>query len=240
MQRDGTVHRRFEIVVAGRPGESPTAGEGLPELVRADDGSVLRLSYAPGGRKLGSHAGRPVYGSIVEAMGDEPTASPARRGGWWVPDVDATDPSIAAVGALDEVGVPLGPERGGGMFDATATDAAFALDRTATAARGLRPEFSRMAVLARVAAWHDPHATPPSARLPRGGEPLAALMRGILGEPLDPLPVIEDARPGDGGRPDAAPVVPSEPPPTPAWSRRWGVMLLVGVCLVAGVVLVRC
>jgi hypothetical protein len=181
-----------------------------------------------------------VYGSIVEALGEEPTASPAQRAAWWVPDVDATDPSIAGAGALDEVGVPLGPERGGGMFDSTATDAAFALDRTATAARGLRPEFSRMAVLARVAAWHDPYASTSMTRGPIGAEPLAALMRGILVEPLDPLPVIEDAPPGDGVRPVAASAVPPAPTPAPPSSRRWAGVLLVGACLVAGGVFVRC
>jgi hypothetical protein len=178
------LQRRFEIL-------SHEVGGGLPELVRSPDGGVLRLSHAPTGILLGSFAGTPVYGSVLNAWEEERTAGIGRAPGTpsaWL-ELDDAGPGS---GWLDEVRVRLGPERGGGLFERTATDAGASVETTATAGRVLRPEFSRMAVLARVAAWQDPYEGTPVHADSARDDALDAIRRVILSEPLDPLPVLSD------------------------------------------------
>ena len=179
------MQRRFEILSCEPDG-------GLPALVRDDDGAVLRLSHAPVGPLLGALAGRVVYGAVLNVWEEERTAGLVGAPGWIVLDLE--DREGFGGGWLDEVRVRLGPERGGGLFEHTATDASAGVETTATAGRVLRPEFSRMAVLARVAAWQDPHDGVPvdGALVPE--EQLEALRRVILEEALDPLPALEGTR----------------------------------------------
>ena len=235
------MQRRFEIL-------SEESVGGLPVLVRADDGAVLRLSYTSTGTPLGSLAGRPVYGCVLNAWEEERTAGIVRAGWLELDDPgDAArapadrDPSVS--GWLDEVGVRLGPERGGGLFERTATDADASVETTATAGRVVRPEFSRMAVLARVAAWHDPYEGVPVDVDSVREDAIEALRRVILEEPLDPLPVLsEPSRAWRAAPIEAAPRRLEEAPRTPRVRRatgRVGVVLLAGLAGLAAM-LARC
>ncbi len=227
------MQRRFEILSCEPDG-------GLPALVRGDDGAVLRLSHAPVGPLLGALAGRVVYGAVLNAWEEERTAGLVRAAGWI--ELDAEEREGFASGWLDEVGVRLGPERGGGLFERTATDASAGVETTATAGRVLRPEFSRMAVLARVAAWQDPHdGVPVDGALVRE-EQLEALRRVILEEALDPLPAL-----GEPARamidPIEGPPPPETPPEAPPETRRFPIgRVAVGFVMLAGLagMLARC
>jgi hypothetical protein len=85
----------------------------------------------------------------------------------------------------DEVGIPLGPDSGGGIFDQTGSEGTLDREGTATAGAIPRPEFLRMAVLARIASW----APPPPPAVPVNEPALRQLQRALREEPLDPVPL---------------------------------------------------
>lgn len=146
-------------------------------------------------------------------------------------------------GAVDEIGVQIGPdEGGGGLFERSASEVTGTSETTAGQAVSVPVGRRRTAILAWIAAdlpepgmSESAEATRPRVDVPWGGAPAGpspdegegapceALRRRILEEALDPLPAIDavDALPPEEevSAALAAPAEVGEPTPSPAPSR---------------------
>jgi hypothetical protein len=173
--------------------------EALPARARAPDGRSVRLSREGEGRFVGTLDGSPVREEPFPLSDDITAIEPAGEPAYLLLDPDVEH---------DEVGVPLGPDRGGGIFDRTGSEGTLDREGTATAGAIPRPEFLRMAVLARIASWTPPPA--PEARI--DGAALRQLQRALKEEQLDAVPLPSPALPAERRRaqrslpsPDGAP-----------------------------------
>lgn len=146
-------------------------------------------------------------------------------------------------GAVDEIGVQIGPdEGGGGLFERSASEVTGTSETTAGQAVSVPVARRRTAILAWIAAdlpepglSESAEATRPRVDVPwtdtvegpapedGEGVPCEALRRRILEEALDPLPAIDAADPGtpeeEASATLPAPVDGAEPTPSPAPSR---------------------
>jgi hypothetical protein len=175
---------RFELL--RKEGDGP-----FPCVVRTPEGRVLRLhgDAAPRhARWLGMMAGGAVWSEPADSVGE---------GTGEFIEIDVTE-------LIDEVGVPLGPDRDhGGLFDPP-SELSLTGERTGTPTHEAGADQQRTALLAWIAASLG-EGGPPQAE----GPPPAALRLRIADEPPDLLPSLSSPpQPRASGR-----VL--RPPPTP-------------------------
>ena len=170
-----------------REGEAP-----FPCVVRTPDGRTLRLH----GDAAPRHA---RWFGLCDGMAiwSEPADNPGPPTGIVV--------EIAMTEQVDEVGVPLGPDRGGeGLFD-TPDEASLTGERTGVSSQEAGAEQQRLAVLA----WISATLAEP-ADLPETGPPSATLRTRIADEPPDLLPSLGFVpAPRDARVPRPPPVAPN-------------------------------